>query len=321
MSVRFARRRTALRAALTAAAVTGAVLVPAAGAFADSAQPTAKPTATKPVPSQAPDAVKGCTVTKTIKSVFAGWTVELSNGPAGPKAVLRDEKGKTVSVVDTKVETDEKYGLKIVDSEGLSPVFEDRNQGGAMPWRKTAFPKPPKGCVGQPGVPGTVTQHGCTVTKTIQAVFGGWTVDLSNGPSGPKAVMKDQKGKSVETVDRNHVTSNSMRIIGAGGTSPRFEQNNQGGGHPWTKAAFPALPKSCVKTTTTGTTTTGTTTNTTSGGQTKTLPKGSVAAGAENVTAKDNSALIVAGGVAGAAGVAGLGVLVLRRRRSAVAGV
>lgn len=319
MSVRFARRRTALRAALTAAAVTGAVLVPAAGAFADSARPTARPTAAKATPSQSTGTSRGCTVTKTIASVFGGWTVELSDGPSGPKAVLKDEKGGTIATVDRHNSYDGKNGLQIVGAEGLSPVFEDRSQGGSQPWRKTAFPKPPKGCFGVPGVPGTVTHHGCTVTRTIASVFAGLTADLTNSPAGPKAVLKGGRGQILASVDRRHPENSTVgfKISGAYTNTPKLLDRTQGGTTPYRVTAFPALPKSCVKATT-GTTTPGTTTNT--GGQTRTLPKGSVAAGAENVTAKDDSALIAAGGAAAAAGAAGLGVLVLRRRRSAAVG-
>ncbi|MDJ0340307.1 hypothetical protein QMK19_00720 [Streptomyces sp. H10-C2] len=309
MSVRFARRRTAFRAALTAAAVTGAVLIPASGAFAD----TAKPTATKSAAAQDAGSSKGCTVTKTIKSVFGGWTVELSDGPAGPKAVLKDEKGKTVATVDKHNSTDSRNGLEIIGAEGLSPVFRDRNQGGPTPWRKTAFPKPPKGCFGEPGVPGTVTHDGCTVTRTINSVFGELTVDLSNSPAaGPKAVLKGGRGEIVATVDRKHPENPAMglKITGAYSSSPKFLDRTQGGtASAYRQTAFPALSKGCATTGTTGTTPTG--------GQTKTLPKGSVAAGAEGVTQNDKSALVIAGGAAAAAAVAGLGFVVLRRRSAA----
>lgn len=171
------------------------------------------------------------------------------------------------------------------------------------------------------------TDHGgatgstdCTVTKTIGATFGGWTVDMTNSPDGPTATLKDDTGKAWATVDRDHPEdlTNGLKIKDADTATPLLLDRNQGDPAPWRTTPFPTLPDGC---TTTGTdddtdtpqqTGTGTT-------QTRVVPSGGVAAGAESDEGTD-TVLLAGGATLTAAGLAGLG-FVVRRRRGTGAGV
>ncbi|MFF9287013.1 hypothetical protein [Streptomyces griseosporeus] len=102
---------------------------------------------------------------------------------------------------------------------------------------------------------GTGTTSGtaahCTVTQTIDASFGGWKVDLTNSlDAGPSAVLKDDQGKTVATVDRAHPEdlTNGMKIKDADTITPVFLDRSQGDPTPWRETPFPALPKDCGKT-------------------------------------------------------------------------
>ncbi|GHF79449.1 hypothetical protein [Streptomyces griseosporeus] len=91
----------------------------------------------------------------------------------------------------------------------------------------------------------------CTVTQTIDASYGGWKVDLTNSlDAGPSAVLKDDQGKAVATVDRAHPEdlTNGMKIKDADTTTPVFLDRSQGDPAPWRETPFPALPKDCGKT-------------------------------------------------------------------------
>ncbi|MFF9626275.1 hypothetical protein [Streptomyces griseosporeus] len=327
MSSGLSRHRIVLRAAVATAALAGALLAPAV-AFADG---TGTATGTN---------ASHCTVTQTIDASFGGWKVDLTNSlDAGPSAVLKDDQGKTVATVDRAHPEDLANGLKIKDADTLSPVFLDRSQGDPAPWRETPFPALPKDCskteptpkpsptpkptsgtdkptpppVLEPGT-GPITVIGkCTVLQTIPSRFGGWTVDLTNSlDDGPSAVLKTDAGKVVATVDRAHPEDreHGLWIKRADTTTPLFLDNNQGGDSPWRETPFPALPEGCVNPGT-GTTAPADTTTT----QTKTVPVGGVAAGAEGGTGIDTP--LLAGGAATAAvGVLGLGYAVRRRRSS-----
>ncbi|MEV6739122.1 hypothetical protein AB0N14_20220 [Streptomyces sp. NPDC051104] len=316
MSAVLARHRLTLRAAVATAALAGALLTPAVAFAADGQSGTDK----------------HCTATQTIPSAFGGWTVDLTNSlSAGPKAVLKDDKGKTVSTVDRAHPEDLANGLKIKNADTTSPLFLDRSQGDPAPWRQTPFPALPKDCVGtgtgsgsgtgtgsgSGAGTGTVTVIGkCTVMQTIPSRFGGWTVDLTNSlRKGPKAVLRDGKGKAVSTVDRNRPEdlANGLKIEKAYSTAPLFLDNNQGGDSPWRTTPFPKLPKGCLNTGT-GTGTGKGTTQTTKATQTKVVPTGAVAAGAEGTGSSQNTALLAGGAVLAAGGVVGLGYVVRRRR-------
>ncbi|MFE5943690.1 hypothetical protein [Streptomyces sp. NPDC056480] len=177
--------------------------------------------------------------------------------------------------------------------------------------------------------PGPVVTLGeCTVRQDIPSVFALLTVTLTNDlEKGPKAVLKDEAGKPIVTVDRAHAADLGMglTIKDANTATPQLGQRTQGGDTPYLWTAFPKLPKGCEKDPATPTpapsvTTpapagnTGTTTNT---GQTSVVPKGGVAAGAELGAGSDGTALIAAGAGAASLAAAGLGFVVLRRRSAA----
>ncbi|MFJ5014421.1 hypothetical protein [Streptomyces griseoluteus] len=339
MSAVLARHRLTFRAAVATAALAGALLTPAVAFAADG-------------PSGADT---HCTATQTIPAAFGGWTVDLTNDlSAGPKAVLKDDNGKTVSTVVRAHTEDLANGLRIKDADTTSPLFLDRSQGDPAPWRTTPFPALPTDCLntgtgtdsgsgtGSGSDTGTGTGTGtgtvtgkCTVLQTIPSRFGGWTVDLTNDLStGPKAVLKDDEGNAVSSVDRSHPedTVNGLKIEKAYSTAPLFLDNNQGGDSPWRTTPFPKLPKGCLNTGTgtgtakhTGTVTARTTTGTAkhtgtvtaqapTATQTKVVPTGAVAAGAEGTGSSQNTALLTGGAALAAGGAIGLGHVVRRRR-------
>ncbi|MER5964061.1 hypothetical protein [Streptomyces sp. NPDC002057] len=174
-----------------------------------------------------------------------------------------------------------------------------------------------------------VTIGECAVRQDIPSVFALLTVTLTNDlEKGPKAVLKDEAGKPIVTLDRAHAADLGMglTIKGANTTTPQLGQRTQGGDTPYRWTAFPKLPKGCEKGTATptpapSTTTpapagnTGTTTN--NAGQTSVVPKGGVAAGAETGAGSDSTALVAAGAGAASLAAAGLGFVVLRRRAAA----
>ncbi|WP_329282308.1 hypothetical protein [Streptomyces sp. NBC_00691] len=173
-----------------------------------------------------------------------------------------------------------------------------------------------------------VTIGECAVRQDVPSVFALLTVTLTNDlEKGPKAVLKDEAGKPILTVDRAHSadTGAGIMIKGANTSTPQLGQRTQGGDTPYLWTAFPKLPKGCEKESGTSTpapsaTTpapagnTGTTTNT---GQTTVVPKGGVAAGAELGTEGADTALLAAGAGAASLAAAGLGFVVLRRRSAA----
>ncbi|MFJ9827509.1 hypothetical protein ACIRSU_24570 [Streptomyces sp. NPDC101160] len=272
--------------------------------------------------------VDGCTVTETIASVFPDWTVTLTNdAERGPKAVVKDEHGKVVATADRVHPADIGNGIKIKDVDTATAVFGQHTNGGdTAPYLWTGFPKLPKGCL-TPSTPepdgGTVlsgpTVHGCTVTEVIASSYGGgWTVTLTNdAKKGPKAVLKDEHGKVLETVDRAHPgpTGLGQKIVRAGTLTARYGQHTNGGDTaPYLWTGFPKLPKSCVSKPTTPTTP-ATTAPTTHGGQTGVVPKGGVAAGAEfGSVEQSNDTALLASAAGAVVVVAGLGFTALRRR-------
>ncbi|MGW5419713.1 hypothetical protein [Streptomyces sp. NPDC003943] len=270
--------------------------------------------------------VDGCTVTEKIASVFPYWTVTLTNdAKQGPKAVLQDEHGKVVTTVDRVHPADIGNGVKIKDADTATPVLGQHTNGGdSAPYQWTDFPKLPKGCL-TPTTPepdgGTVlsgpTVHGCTVTEVIASSYGqGWTVTLTNdAKKGPKAVLKDEKGKVLETVDRAHPgpTGLGQKIVHADTLTARYGQHTNGGDSaPYRWTDFPKLPENCVTKTTP---TTPATSAPTHGGQTSVVPQGGVAAGAEfGSVEQSNDTALLASGAGAAVVVAGLGLTALRRR-------
>ncbi|MFD5446722.1 hypothetical protein [Streptomyces sp. NPDC127100] len=172
--------------------------------------------------------------------------------------------------------------------------------------------------------PGTASPE-CTVTKTIGASFGGWTIDMTNSTDGPTAVLKDDTGKAQATVDRTHPEdlANGLRIKDADTTTPLLLDRSQGDPAPWRTTPFPTLPDNCTTTDDDGKDTTqpadtGTQPGT-GGTQTRVVPAGGVAAGAESTEGTD-TVLLAGGATLSAAGLAGL-AFVVRRRRGIGAGV
>ncbi|WP_405405066.1 hypothetical protein [Streptomyces sp. NBC_01104] len=163
---------------------------------------------------------------------------------------------------------------------------------------------------------GPVTPVRCvaTVNKDIGA---GTTARLSTGPSGPSVVFLDAgSGKVVGQLSRLHPKLPASagflgEIIGPDSVAPRLRTNMEGGGHPASVTEFPELPAGCSYTYT-RTSGNGSETQTS---QTSVVPKGSVAAGAE--IEQHGSPVLIAVGGAAAAGAAGLGFVVLRRRTAA----
>ncbi|MGW4704381.1 hypothetical protein [Streptomyces sp. NPDC004285] len=174
--------------------------------------------------------------------------------------------------------------------------------------------------------PGPVVTVGeCTVRQDIPSVFALLTVTLTNDlEKGPKAVLKDESGKPLVTVDRAHPgdTGAGLTLKGADTATPQVGQRTQGGDTPYRWTAFPKLPKGCEKdaeptpapsvTTPAPAGNTGITVH--NGRQTSVVPKGGVAAGAEFATGDESAALIAAGAGAASLAAAGLGFVVLRRR-------
>ncbi|MCT9089478.1 hypothetical protein N4G70_11415 [Streptomyces sp. ASQP_92] len=131
--------RTPLRVAIATAALAGALLTPAA-AFAAT-------------PGQTP-ATTSCHVTKSVASERLGMTVTLTNDLAnGPKAELKDAKGKVVATVDRAHPTDLSAGIKLEAATGGKAVFFQRSQGGDTAWKSQPFPALSKACTD----PDTVT--------------------------------------------------------------------------------------------------------------------------------------------------------------------
>ncbi|MFD9561968.1 hypothetical protein [Streptomyces sp. NPDC059994] len=69
-----------------------------------------------------------------------------TNGPAGPKAKLRDADHKVLGTADRAHPLDSGMGVKIVGANTTTPKLGQRTQGGNTPYRIAAFPTVPKGC-------------------------------------------------------------------------------------------------------------------------------------------------------------------------------
>ncbi|MFH8711368.1 hypothetical protein [Streptomyces zaomyceticus] len=211
----------------------------------------------------------------------------------------------------------------VVEPDGGLAAYIDGSMKQAAP-RLVEAPETTPAPAPTPGP--VVTLGECTVRQDIPSVFALLTVTLTNDlEKGPKAVLKDEAGKPIVTVDRDHAADLGMglTIKGANTATPRLGQRTQGGDTPYLWTAFPKLPKGCEKdssaptpapsvTTPAPAGNTGTTTNT---GQTSVVPKGGVAAGAEPGAGDDTTLLAAGAGASFAA--AGLGFVILRRRYAA----
>ncbi|MYV39018.1 hypothetical protein GT030_09060, partial [Streptomyces sp. SID1328] len=177
---------------------------------------------------------------------------------------------------------------------------------------------------------GPVTPVRCVVTVT-RSIGAGTEALVTISPSGPSV---DFRGAGETKLMPYHLDRLRPKLPASAGflaeildpdsTHPRLRTNMEGGGHPATVQDFPQLPSGCgfaYPTTSTGSTGSAGTTSTgaTSTNQTTVVPKGSVAAGYES-TGTGNAPVLMAVGGAAAAGAAGIGFVVLRRRGTSVAG-
>ncbi|MEU6931671.1 hypothetical protein AB0A05_21220 [Streptomyces sp. NPDC046374] len=264
-----------------------------------------------------------------------GTVLELGKNPKDGRLGLQlveNGKGRGFTYTHDPVRTVWTYGKAVVvlgsgggefaaylpgSARQAAPVFLGRNT--PKPTPSPEKPRPPARIISGP-----TTVAPCTVTEVIASVYGGgWTVALTNDlKKGPKAVLKDEKGKALETVDRAHPgpTGLGMKIDRPDTRAPRFGQHTNGGDTaPYQWNDFPKLPKDCGKKPATPAPTTGTGAGT-QGGQTSVVPKGGVAAGAEFGTVEQgNDTALLASGAGAAVVVAGLG-FAARRRRAATRG-
>ncbi|MFD8631697.1 hypothetical protein [Streptomyces sp. NPDC059533] len=326
------RSALALRTSIVTAVAAGMLLAPAAGAaFAAT--------------SQAPNstvAAAGDNSRYEGQPVYIGegLVAVLRNKAEGPEAWIRavgtdwkpgDEyMTRVLSLLNRKQTTATVNGhrLELLSATTANPVLKVTH--GAT---SKSYPLP-KG----EAVP---TTSCVSDVKKVQ-VGAGMTADLTMSPKGPKAVMHDADPASdwSKTLDRAHPKGSDdyyLRIVNPSGAKPVFEWKTQGGvGVPVGKTSFPALPKGCKldykvveegsqapapKPSTTATTpaTTPAAPKAQTAGQTKVVPQGPVAAGAElpveTVADSDDTATLAAG--AGLLAIfAALGATLLRRRRN-----
>ncbi|WP_369358363.1 hypothetical protein [Streptomyces sp. cg2] len=178
----------------------------------------------------------------------------------------------------------------------------------------------------------------CTVSKTVH-VGAGLNAILTNSSKGLQVYYKsvDDTGAGDPEVvldlvldskhlELPHSAGYFAKISGAGTASPKLLYKTQGGDAPVVSVDFPKLPKGCAiapagaKRISDNVKPAGGATNAgaikVSGGQTKVVPQGGVAAGAENVAAADNTTLVASGGALAMLSAAGLGYALLRRGRT-----
>ncbi|MEV5239036.1 hypothetical protein AB0K89_07965 [Streptomyces cinnamoneus] len=161
-------------------------------------------------------------------------------------------------------------------------------------------------------------------TATVEANIGAGTIAvLSNGPKGPQVRYKDGPGNlSGVIMDREHPSDGRTgRIVDPNGAHPQLVTKMQGGGYPSVTSNFPVAPEGCGATGASGAKGSGSTgggataTNASSQmAQTKAIPQGGVAAGAEGVREGNDTALLAAGGALASVSAAGVAFAVLRRR-------
>ncbi|MFE2164737.1 hypothetical protein ACFXB3_06650 [Streptomyces sp. NPDC059447] len=323
------RSALALRTSLVTAVAAGMLLAPAAtAAFAATSQ---APTSTF--------ASTGDNSRYEGQPVYIGegLVAVLRNKAEGPEAWIRavpkdwkqgdDYMTRVLSLLNRKqtTATVDGYRLELLSAATANPVLKVTHGGTSR-----SFPLP-KG----EAVP---TTSCVSDVKKVQ-VGAGMTADLTMSPKGPKAVMHDADPASdwSKTLDREHPKGSDdyyLRIVNPSGAKPVFEWKTQGGvGVPVGKASFPALPKGCKldykvveeqsqapapKPSTTPSTTPAAPKAQTAG-QTKVVPQGPVAAGAElpveTVADSDDTTTLAAG--AGLVAIcAALGATLLRRRRN-----
>lgn len=168
-----------------------------------------------------------------------------------------------------------------------------------------------------------------------QEMGAGVWAELRVTASGPVAsVISDPQGRAFATLYRNEPSLPESagivaRIVNPSSSKPVFEWKTQGGDMPLGRTSFPAFPEGCKPNYTFSdaapskpkpSASTPAPAKTQTAGQTKVVPKGPVAAGAEIPAAAaeeaDNSTTVAAGaGLVAVFGALGASV-VLRRRRN-----
>ncbi|MFF9362884.1 hypothetical protein [Streptomyces griseoluteus] len=339
------RRNSALRAGFVAASLTATVLLPAGAVFAAEGA-TPSPQVTTPAPSGTPSTQIG-TPTATTKpgtpaTTAAPTASEGPNGQQGPvlmKTVAL--KGDLTANVYKHTDQGGYYSATVVFK---GRTLGELRAGGSFGAQQTKVFNGIKVTlradggmtsadeyVGNGGQ-GPVTPVRCVVTVT-RSIGAGTEALVTISPSGPSVDFRGAGETKLlpYTLDRLHPklpasAGFQAEILDPNSTHPRLRTNMEGGGHPATVQDFPKLPSGCgfaYPTTSTGSTgsTGGTTTSNagaTSTNQTTVIPKGSVAAGYEGTGTGNAPVLMAVGGAA--AGAAGIGFVVLRRRGTSVAG-
>ncbi|MFB7633700.1 hypothetical protein ACFC0M_22545 [Streptomyces sp. NPDC056149] len=220
--------------------------------------------------------------------------------------------------------------LRLLDADGAAPRLQVTGPQGTKTYALPRSTKPDAKSGAKP-----VSQRGdCTATER-QPIGAGTVAVLTNGPKGPRATFEgagDPPEPLPHVLDRAHPQLPDSagflaKIVDADGARPKLITNMEGGGHPASTTRFPQVPQGCSipvgKVAGTGARTavatdavaTGSAVKAT-GGQTKLVPTGAVAAGAEGVGDPDHT-LVFAGGALASVGAAGVAVAVLRRRPDA----
>ncbi|MGW4224737.1 hypothetical protein ACWEG1_14905 [Streptomyces bauhiniae] len=337
------RRNSAVRAAFVAASLTATVLLPAGAAFAADGA-TASPQAATPAPSGTPSTEVG-TPTSTTKpstpaTTPAPTTSDEPEGQQGPvltKTVAL--KGDLTAKVYKHTDQGGYYSATITFKGRTLGELRAGGSFGAQQMkvfngikvtlRADGSMTSADEYVGNGGQGPTVPVR-CVVTVT-RNIGAGTEALVTISPTGPSVQFQGAGDTKLlpYTLNRLHPKLPASagflaEILDPNSTHPRLRTNMEGGGHPASVQDFPQLPKGCsffYPTTSAGAagSTSGGNTGTTSTNQTTVVPKGSVAAGYES-TESGNAPVLMAVGGAAAAGAAGIGFIVLRRRGASVAG-
>ncbi|KOT87792.1 hypothetical protein ADK86_34590 [Streptomyces sp. NRRL F-5755] len=353
MTVLTARR--ALRTAVASAALGAAVLGPVSGAFAASPV-TAGAAAAKPASDGAgryagqPVSI-GRGMVAVLRNVPSAGGPEAWIRYVGPQWKPGDwYMLRVLDVLDRSHTSAQVKGLslRLTGVSGTSPKLHV--SGGGSGTRTFALPKSGgkgtsgKGSGGHGAVQTARTSGGtasdarrsCSITRRV-AIGGGTLAAMTNSSKGPRVTFEDGPGNAVPGafLDRTHPTlaRYGAKIVSPYSARPTFRFKMQGGSYPPGYANFPTLPKGCVPAAKPGKGSapggthavkateskrpapTGSQAAPT-GTQTKTLPKGAVAAGYDAPEAPDTTPLFAAGGAFAAAGAAGVVFAVRRRRQS-----
>ncbi|MFF7968257.1 hypothetical protein ACFZC3_23230 [Streptomyces sp. NPDC007903] len=338
------RRNSALRTGFVAASLAATVLLPAGAAFAADGA-TASPQAATPAASGTPGTQVG-TPTATAKPSTPATTApttaptssEGPNGQQGPVLVHTVAlKGDLTAKVYKHTDQGDHYSATITFK---GKTLGELRAGGGFGAQQTKVFNGIKVTLRADGTmtsadeyvgnggQGPVIPVRCVVTVT-RSIGAGTEALVTISPTGPSVQFRGAGETKLlpYTLDRLRPklpasAGFQAEILDPNSTHPRLRTNMEGGGHPATVQDFPKLPSGCsftYPTTSTGSTGSTSNTGTTSTNQTTVVPKGSVAAGYES-TGTGNAPVLMAVGGAAAAGAAGIGFVVLRRRGTSVAG-